>query len=227
LQGGARGDRIEVAIDVEDLPVARRYMVTGIGRVRRGGCRRKTVRVMPSLLRRRARAVGLTVVVVALVTGCGRHPGPDVIVVAPDDVSLETDELVAQDSVDSLEWPQTIGLLCNRVDALRSVPDCLVSFGPQIEALMRSDVALALDVDDAVTTFCAADPEATRQDLDIFVGFSAQRLVLETPDATAADVKMAQTIGMAGYLGVIESQCPDRFPDVAIVAREVIIIYEL
>jgi hypothetical protein len=182
---------------------------------------------MPSLLRRRARAVVLAAGMVALVTGCGRHPGPDVIVVAPTEETSVDGEVIVPFDVPSLAWPQTIGLLCNRVDAFRSVPDCLVSLGPEIEAAMRADLALAHDVDDAAAAYCAADPEATRRGLELFVGVGEERLILQTPDATASEVKGAQTTGMAGYLGVIESHCPDRFHDVAIVAREVIVAYEL
>ena len=183
--------------------------------------------VMPSLLRRRACAVVLAVVMAAIVTGCGRHPGPDVIVVAPDDVSLEPDELVAQVLVQSLEWPQTIGLLCNRVDALRSVPDCLVSFGPQIEAQMRSDVALALDVDDAVATFCASEPEATRRTWTSSSkwapsGSSCSRRMPPPPRS-----RWLRQLEWRDTSGSSSPSVPTGSLDVAIVAREVIIVYEL
>jgi hypothetical protein len=177
------------------------------------------VSALPPPLRRRLCSAVLVVAVVGLATGCGRHAGPDVVVVAM--------EPGARTDVAFVAWPQTIGLLCNHADVFRTVQDCRVELDPTFEMVIRRGAEAMLEIDSTASTVCAASPEALRAAIDLTAQTAGDVFQTQQPSASATDVKVVQTMGVGTVLAVIETQCPERFADAGVVAREMIIDYEL
>jgi hypothetical protein len=182
---------------------------------------------MPSLPRRRACAAALVVGMAVLASGCGRQRRPDVVVVAPAEQTPVDFRTGTPIDIGPLAWPQTIGLLCNRVDALREFSDCVLSIGPEIEISLRATLASMIEDDAVVDTYCGSGPAAMRAVFDLLIASSTEELARQNPGAGDFDLKITQTFGVAAFLALIETQCPDRFVDAAGVALEVIVDYEL
>jgi hypothetical protein len=185
------------------------------------------VSARPSSPRWRARAAVFAVGAAVLVTGCGRHPGPDVVVVVVADESLGVDELIAQVAAESGEWPQTIGLLCNHTEVLLAVPNCLAEFEAMFADAIRATAAAMVEVDGASETFCDSSPAAMRALFDLVAVSVRDEVTTRSPVAPETEVKVVQTISLGAMLVIFETECPDRFPDAGTVALEVIVDYEL
>ena len=124
-------------------------------------------------------------------------------------------------------WPQTIGLLCNHADVFRTVQNCRVELDPTFEEGIRRGVAAMLEIDATASTLCAASPATLRAAMDLTALTVADTSETQLPSATSTDLKVFQTLGVGTVLAIVETQCPDRFADAGIVAREMIIDYEL
>jgi hypothetical protein len=182
---------------------------------------------MTSLPYRRARAAVIVVGIALLATGCGRPRRPDVVVVAAADetpVAVGTGTPIGEGAV---AWPQTIGLLCYHADVLRERPDCVLSVGPQIEMSLRATLVFMIEDEAVVDIYCDSGPAAMRAVFDLIIASATEELAHQDPGADDVAVKLTQTFGVAAFLALIETQCPDRFADAAVVGLEVVIDYEL